>query len=181
MAGQPVRHKMEADIAALGGPDAILERMASGETIKRIADSLGVSRPFLSGWMHKQVGAEAMEAARRQGADALADETLDIADNATEDRISKLKITTRQWTAAHAYPERYADRQGPVVEINVGDLHLNALRRVESEVKQGFGQTVTLPARPRAASLPEPKPALSAPDVVKAESIPASGVSPAES
>jgi hypothetical protein len=52
MAGRPIKRAYEAKIAAVG-IEQMLSRVESGESIKDIAASLGMSRPFLSAFLNR--------------------------------------------------------------------------------------------------------------------------------
>ena len=53
---------------------------------------------------------EAYQVARELQADMLADEVIDIADQADDANIARLKIDARKWTAAKLAPKKYGDK-----------------------------------------------------------------------
>src|SRR5438105_12009804 len=67
MSGRPVRRRVLADVARRGGWQAVLARIASGESVVGIGRSFGVSRSFFSGLLHEDRNrhALAVEARRR--------------------------------------------------------------------------------------------------------------------
>lgn len=137
--GQPILKKMWQDIEAMGGVDRIIERHANGETLGSIAAELGVSRGFMSWKINKVPGVkERLAEARRMRADVLAEEALSLADGVPEDAMAIRKVQTqvdvRKWLAGVNDPERYGTQKA-AVQVNIGSLHLDALRRVQTEMK----------------------------------------------
>ena len=53
MSGRPVRRRVLADVARMGGWQAVLGRIARGEKIVAIARSFGVTPGFFSGLLHE--------------------------------------------------------------------------------------------------------------------------------
>ena len=81
----------------------------------------------------KQEGIELAHFQEWIEASAWAEETLDIADaaiDAHDAQVRKLRIDTRKWLAARANPDNWGDRRDPLVNINVQDQHLVALREL---------------------------------------------------
>jgi hypothetical protein len=77
---------------------------------------------------------ERIDAARRESASALVEEAAQIADSAEPmpAAVAKagLQVKTRQWLAERFDPERYGSRvPGVAVQVNVGELFLDALRQ----------------------------------------------------
>jgi hypothetical protein len=62
---------------------------------------------------------------------SLAEQTLEIADAATpqEAAVAKLRVDTRRWLASKQAPDEYGDKQQPLVNIDLGSLALDALRK----------------------------------------------------
>lgn len=146
MASNPIETKMWADIDKLGGVDRIIERVADGDSIRAIADQLGISRSFLSWKINKIPGVkERLVQARKSRADRWAEEALEIADNAPEEpnaiNKAKMRIDTRKWLAGVDDPDRFGTKQAQV-NISIGGLHLDALRRVQAELAKPVGQTI---------------------------------------
>ncbi len=137
MPGTPLRTKLRRDVIAAGGVEALLARIAAGETISKIAKDFGVSRPMMSIFLSKNAGRDAVVAAQKSAAGALVDQALEIADSAThdDDRAARLKIDVRKWLAGRLDPETFGEKTGPLVEVNLGALHLEALKKVEAAAK----------------------------------------------
>lgn len=93
--------------------DAILERIAGGESLSAICrseDMPGMSVVFT--WLKADSDfSEKYARAREAQADALFDDILRIADDPDEDpRRSKLRIDARMWAASKLKPKVYGDK-----------------------------------------------------------------------
>ena len=132
MAGAPKRRELIKAVAALGGEEAILDRIADGVTVTKLADELGVSRPMLSGFLNRTPdSAERLARARETSADILAEEAMRIADSAThdDDRAKRLQVSTRQWLAGKLNRARYGESPTVAMQFNYGELTLEALKQ----------------------------------------------------
>jgi hypothetical protein len=151
LAGQPKRAKIIAEltrraIEKLERADATPldyaeEWVASGDTLvglaKDLSGVLGVEvwRAQLSKILHEIGGSEAearLERARRAGAHALAEASRDIADDESLEKDdvprAKLRIDTRLRIAEAWNPSELGRKQGTVVNVTIGNLHLDSLR-----------------------------------------------------
>jgi transposase-like protein len=151
MPGHPLKSRLNADIEALGGLPWVLAQIASGVTINAMARQFDCSRWLLDRWiwMHTK-GTTLVQDARRRGATALAEQTVDIADNATmaDERVARLQIDSRKWLASKLSPGEYGEQKA-AVNINIGDMHLLALKHVEQNAPSGLQEahkTLALPA-----------------------------------
>ncbi len=74
---------------------------------------------------------ELLARARTRGGRSLAEQTLEIADSATpqEAQVAKLRVDTRRWLASKQAPDEYGDKQQPLVNIDLGSMALDALRK----------------------------------------------------
>ena len=136
MAGTPIdRMKMKKldDI----GENNLFDRLAAGQTMTGLVKELGIGKRLFYKWMRSVEGREdRYYAARKEWANYLAEETLSIADNiadASDAQVAKVRIDTRKWLAAQANPDNWAARKDPLVQINIHDQHLKALRDIVSE------------------------------------------------
>lgn len=96
------------------------------------------SRQLFYGWLrHGPKGADGkavrlgrMAAVRPDRAESLVDQAQDMLDGATVANIPVVReqAKQRQWLAGKADPERYGEKQVSV-QINMGNLHLDALRQ----------------------------------------------------
>lgn len=133
------------------GLDNILERVADGETLRSLAadPQLATSRPMLNNWLLGAMGNEdpateegkrirrerraAYELAKRSSADVLVEDAGEILDAESDPKAAalvKAKSDFRLWLAARRNRDSYGQQQNPALVINVGSLHLDALRKV---------------------------------------------------
>ena len=140
MAGQPLIRAVNARIHKAGGEEYVFTRVAEGKTLKEIAEEIGVSRQQLSTWCNHRQRRDALARARREAATALVEEGLTIADGVqdpTEVPVAKLRADYRRWMAGKLNREAWGDQQGPLVNINLGDLHLEALKAANRPAIEG--------------------------------------------
>ena len=120
-------------IHAAGGESAMLDKLSQGETILSLARSLGVSHTGFYDWIERggEARASALARARARGGRSLAEETIEIADAATpqDAQVAKLRVDTRRWLASKQAPDEYGDKQQPLVNIDLGSMALDALRK----------------------------------------------------
>ena len=120
-------------IHAAGGESAMLDKLSQGETILSLARSLGISHTAFYDWIERggEARASALARARARGGRSLAEQTLEIADNASpqEAQVAKLRVDTRRWLASKQAPDEYGDKQQPLVNIDLGSMALDALRK----------------------------------------------------
>lgn len=120
-------------IHAFGGELAIMDRLSQGDTVLGVARALGISHTAFYDWVDRggEARAAALARARARGGQSLAEETLEIADIATpqEAQVAKLRVDTRRWLASKMAPDEYGDKQQPLVNIDLGSLALDALRK----------------------------------------------------
>jgi hypothetical protein len=124
-------------IHAFGGEVAIVDRLSQGETVLGVARALGISHTAFYDWVDRggEARAAALARARARGGQSLAEETLEIADSATpqEAQVAKLRVDTRRWLASKMN-EEYGDKQQPLVNIDLGSMALDALRKRSIDV-----------------------------------------------
>lgn len=132
MAGHIKRRTIASNLDKVG-ETTLLEKIASGMTMAGLARELRISNLSLYHWIRKDPGREErFKQARALAAETWADECLDIADGA--DHITanadRLKIETRKWLAGVTAPERFQAKPTTAVQVNVNQLHLDALRQL---------------------------------------------------
>jgi len=119
-------------IHQFGGEVAIVDRLSQGETVLGLARTLGISHTAFYDWVDRggEARAAALARARARGGQSLAEQTLDIADSASpqEAQVAKLRVDTRRWLASKMN-EEYGDKQQPLVNIDLGSMALDALRK----------------------------------------------------
>ena len=132
MAGHIKRRTIASNLDKVG-ETVLLEKIASGMTMAGLARELNISNLSLYHWIRKDLDREErFKQARAIAADQWADECLDIAD--ASDNVSanadRLKIETRKWLAGVAAPEKFQAKPTAAVQVNVNQLHLDALRQL---------------------------------------------------
>lgn len=143
MAGKPMRRMAIQIIQDNGGEDMLLGLIRSGYTVKRCAEKLGISQSVLQMWLtDTPERREKVALARAEAASYLADETLEIADTATneDERVARLRIDTRKWLASKWAPQTYGENRGPAVTININDMHLKAVKTIDVIDAEPTGQ-----------------------------------------
>lgn len=133
MSGRPVRRRVLADIETAGGWPAVLERIRNAESVAAIARSFQVSRSFFARLLHEDRGRhELVIQARKEAADALADEALEVArsapSTAEELEAAKVRVDSSLRLAARLDPDRHGNRARAPTKINLAQLHLAAMR-----------------------------------------------------
>ena len=119
-------------IHKVGGESAMLDRLSQGETILSLARSMEISHTAFYEWIERGGAerADALARARARGGRSLAEQTIDIADAASpqEAQVAKLRVDTRRWLASKL-SEEFSDKQQPLVNIDLGSMALDALRK----------------------------------------------------
>lgn len=156
MAGQPLKRKLIAELerraqAATeerGEPvtvfDYISEWVSGGQTMRDLTLALGravghdlaASSGILTTWVNgTPEGRQMLIDARANAAHVLAEETIDILDEADEDKQAlqkaKLRAENHRWLAGKWNRKDYGEQ--PQVQINnhldIGQLHIDAMRQ----------------------------------------------------
>lgn len=157
MAGKP---KLKAALAALdkrGGAEALQNELLSGKTIPMIAKELGLDKGYLRrNLMKHDVYGPAIAEVVEQMADAHAEAGFEYLDALRERRaqeiaeaqsgerdqyegnvsqvdlgIAKAYANQHNFIATAYNKSRYGSGQQANVTINIGDLHLDALRKIK--------------------------------------------------
>lgn len=139
-------------ILEFGGEDKVIEEVAAGKTLTKVAAAIGITRPELLRWLRVDYRRfEKYEKARIESAGALADQAIDLVDDAdvsdpttanAKIRKAETQATMRKWRAGITDRANFGTQEAGAGNVNIGALHLNAL------IKMGGPQ-----------ALPEGKPA----------------------
>lgn len=119
-------------IHAFGGEAMVFDHISQGKTVDSVIKALGVSIGGFYKWIDRDAKrGELLTRARARGGQSLAEQTLEIADSATpqEAQVAKLRVDTRRWLASKMDPDNYGDKQQPLVNIDLGSMALDALRK----------------------------------------------------
>lgn len=137
MAGSPKKRALKDTIDKLG-VDAIFTRIASGETVAAIAQSIGTSAPMLSAVINRPEHSEAYARARERRAANHAERIETLADRVEagdiDPQAARVSIDARKWIAARLDPNRWQESKAPLVNIQLTDLHLGSLRKVPDTI-----------------------------------------------
>ena len=141
MAGKALRKRILTDISNSGGADWLYDQIASGVTVAEIARQYGCTRSYVSRALHTIPEYKAaLEGAREEAADALVEQGLEMVDELSGDSSSneiaatREKVNFRKFMAGSMNQNKYGTRPQSNVTISIGDMHLDALRKVNSEL-----------------------------------------------
>tara|TARA_R110001592_G_scaffold168993_3_gene405404 strand:+ start:8630 stop:9133 length:504 start_codon:yes stop_codon:yes gene_type:complete len=141
MAGRALRRRILGEIKSKGGADFLFEEVASGKTMTKLAEEYGCSRAYFSTSVNQiPEYASALAKAKRESADALVEEGLGMVDaldgssTTSEIAATREKVQWRKFMAGSYNQDRYGNRPQTNVTISVADMHLDALRKVNSEI-----------------------------------------------
>ncbi len=118
-------------IHAFGGEAMVFDHISQGKTVDSVIKALDVSIGGFYKWIERDAKrGELLARARTRGGQSLAEQTLEIADSASpqEAQVAKLRVDTRRWLASKMN-EEYGDKQQPLVNIDLGSMALDALRK----------------------------------------------------
>jgi len=129
--------KTNKAIHAFGGEDRILDRVASGQTVVSLCAEIGVSAGRFYDWVNKsEERIAALARAREVSAHSLIEQTADIVDMATPDDVAVAKLRAEnRWRMAKAFNKaQYGDQSGVTVNLSLGDMALDTLRKRPASV-----------------------------------------------
>ena len=141
MAGKALRRRILEDVKKKGGAEYLAEQIGSGMTMTKLAAQYECSREYFSRSVRDvpEYNAAITEA-RRNSADALVEEGLTMVDaldgqsTTQEIAATREKVQWRKFMAGSYNQERYGNRPQTNVTISVSDMHLDALRKVNSDI-----------------------------------------------
>lgn len=92
--------------------DAICERIADGESLRRICAEEGMpDKATVFRWLSQNEAFRDQYAhAREMQAETHADRIVDIADEATDAQLARLQIDARKWAASKLAPKKYGEK-----------------------------------------------------------------------
>jgi hypothetical protein len=141
MAGRALRKRILADIEKRGGAEFLYDEIASGKTMTQLAVEYGCSRQYLSTSVNTVPEYVAiLGKARGDAADALVDQGLDMVDaldglsTSAEIAATREKVQWRKFMAGSYNQDRYGSRPQTNVTVSISDMHLDALRKVNSDI-----------------------------------------------
>lgn len=138
-----IREKLHAyarHVEANGGDDWVFSFVEDGLSMKRVAEETGCSsRGLLYSWI-KLGGDERkarLKAARKISAHSLAEDAGEVLDSLADEQVitsadvslASSRARYKQWLAGMRNREDYGEKAGVEINLSVGELHLDALRR----------------------------------------------------
>mgnify|MGYP001172081443 FL=1 len=140
MTGRPILREGLRKLNEIG-EDKIFAELAAGMTTRQAIKHFGcTSNRVFYKWLDSDEGRrDRYMSARKMWADMLAEETIEIADGAIDAHdatVRKLRIESRKWVAARVNPDNWAERKDPLLNITLGDQHLNALKDLIAEGRE---------------------------------------------
>lgn len=149
MAGKPLKKRILDEIKQKGGADYLFEQIASGKTMTQLAKQYGCNRQYFSTSINTIPDyAKALVRARQEAADALVEQGLEMVDDLdgsssnSEISATREKVQWRKFMAGSYNQERYGNRPQTNVNISIGDMHLDALRKFNSDVAANKTKTI---------------------------------------
>lgn len=136
MAGKPEKRRQIALIEGLG-IEAIADRVSAGETLRSIADSIGVNPARITAYVNSsEERAEIIARARTRGAHALVEEGHAIVMQATNESstVAKLQSDYLKWMAAKFNAYAYGEQRGPVVAISLDSQAWSAIKDINRPI-----------------------------------------------
>jgi|TARA_B110000908_G_scaffold159435_1_gene201601 hypothetical protein len=141
MAGKALKKKILTDVADNGGADWLYDQIASGITVAELARQYDCTRSYVSRAINSIPEYKtAMEGAREEAADALVEQGLEMVDGlsalstSNEIAATREKVNFRKFMAGSLNQNKYGTRPQSNVTISIGDMHLDALRKVNSQM-----------------------------------------------
>lgn len=159
MAGRSLQKERTAEIMRRGGPDFLLEWILSAKSLRSLAKDLDMSEGALRVLIMKNTElTAAVNEARREAADAYFDKSFELIENMSERRqrevfealsgdgtrdaseanvsqidlgIMKQEIGQNNLAASSWNQQRYGNKGNQQININIGDFHLDALRKTK--------------------------------------------------
>jgi len=143
-----VREKLHAyarHVEENGGDDWVFSFVEEGHPMKTVAELTGCSsRGLLYSWI-KHGGDERknrLRAARKVSAHSLAEDAGEVLEElakktlltSADVSLGSSRARYKQWLAGMRNRDEYGDKSGVEVNISVGELHLDALRRNSAEL-----------------------------------------------
>ena len=141
MAGKALKKRILTDVAAKGGAEYLYDRIASGATVAELGREYGASRAYISRSLNSVPEyKKALESAREEAADAIVEQGLEMVDSLSADSTTneisatREKVNYRRFMAGSLNQNKYGTRPQNSVTISIGDMHLDALRKVNSQM-----------------------------------------------
>lgn len=146
--------KLDLKQAETGGIDGLCGEYAAGASLRAMAEKYEVSYSVMYAYMTRAENVEKYTAAKSMKADLVMEEVMEIVDDPElgeyiddngNTRVdtgavnrARLRVENRRFLAGKLDPAKYGDDKTPVnVNLNLGDMHVNALRAKKNQVIDG--------------------------------------------
>lgn len=145
MAGRKLTREGLAKLETPEGADELVALAEQGLGIDAIAKAMRIPRGSITMWLKEGNHGSLFARAREAAADHLAVEALEIADELDrsapgEVARDRLRVDTRKWLASKWNAAQYGEaKQGLNVNLNLGDLHLQAVKAVKPVYEHDVG------------------------------------------
>jgi len=135
MAGKALRKRILSEVADNGGADWLYDQIASGVTVAEMARQYGCTRSYVSRALNSIPEYKvALSGAREEAADALVEQGLEMVDQLGSTSTSNEIAATREKVTGSMNQNKYGTRPQNNVTLSIGDMHLDALRKVNSQM-----------------------------------------------
>lgn len=131
MAGQALK-RSEFGLLDAAGADEILDRIANGESLYKIAADANVRRTVIYQWLDARGLRERFQEARKLSATSRVDDAQIALEGATPESIGVVreKVKFQTWMAARSDRETYGDQTIVNHQINLGQTFVGLMRGV---------------------------------------------------
>lgn len=116
--------------------DYVEHWIRGGNTLNELGKDMGFDPEFIGRYIRHTFSSDALDprarliAARKDGADRLAERVLEVGKAATPENANaaRVHIDALKWTAEKFNPSDFGTKLQGIPQINIGQLHLEALR-----------------------------------------------------
>lgn len=140
-------------IEETGGWDAILDLLAEGWSMRKIADRYGTDRVQLRRAMREFCDTNLIDQAIRDGAENAVEDAKDAMNEATPEtaHLRRNQFDAALRLAGFLHKEKFGEaKPQTVVQLSIGDLHLQAVKQIAEErrkpIDAEFTEVKHLPA-----------------------------------
>lgn len=131
------RQALMRRIEDVGGVEALLVRYAEGDSLQQLASHFGCRPAQISALLRAPEWKDTYEHAKKLKAELSIDRGMEAVKYASPETaaVAKLQWEAGKWLAGKLDVEAYGEKQQALVNINMGSLHLDALRTLNLEEK----------------------------------------------
>ncbi len=132
------REALVRRIEDVGGVEAVLVRYAEGDSLQQLDTAFGCRPAQISAILRAPAWKDKFDHAKKLKAELAIDRGMRAVQQATPETasVAKLQWEAERWLAGKLDADAYGERPQTAININLGDLHLSALRTINSEQNQ---------------------------------------------